>query len=153
MVDKEAAGGRKLGSEDTRKAINPPAGDTPDVSIPKSQPLPKVSHVDFDTTSSPLIDDVTPRGATNAPGKLMGAKPPSVMYPPPTNVAEFDATMPIPPAGRTGMEQRLPDLTNEAVENFTQQFGKRKPAYNYPQDYIQDYVRDELEGIAKRRDE
>jgi len=156
MVDKEAAGGRELGPEENvthAKAIPPPRGDSGPINVPKSQALPKIEHLDFDKTATPLIDEVRPQGATTAPQKLMGSAPRTTIYPQPTAVAQFDAEMPIPPAGRTGMEQRLPALTDEAVENFTQQFGKRKPAYNYPQDYIQDYVRDELEGIAKRRGE
>jgi len=146
--------GRKLGPEETTtrtNAVPPPKGYGGDFKVPKDTGLPNVPHIDFGNNVE--IAGVTPnimRGATDAPrmARLMGRP---AIHPGPTAVAQFDAETPIPPAARTGMEQRLPELTPEAVENFTQQFGKRKPAYNYPQDYVQDYVRDQLGEIAKRR--
>jgi len=83
MVDQEAAGGRKLGPEEVETkhaAINPPKGYGGGFSVPKSQRLPKIERLDFDTTASELADDVTPQGVTNAPRALMG-EPPTVFYP------------------------------------------------------------------------
>ena len=87
MVDKEAAGGRQLGPEETKTmhdALPPPMGDEPPAfTVPKSQRLPRIEHLDFDGTASPVIDQApTPRGVTNAPKALMGSEPPMPIEPP-----------------------------------------------------------------------
>jgi hypothetical protein len=78
MVDKELAGGRKLGPEETAmrtNALPPPKGYGGDFKVPKDTGLPNVPHIDFGNNVE--IAGVTPnikRGATDAPrmARLMG---------------------------------------------------------------------------------
>lgn len=90
MAEKDRFTGRQLGPEETKTmhdAVPPPEGEASEVVIPKNQRLPRITHLDLDTTASPLIDDVTPQGATRPPpmGKLMGrapSAPPTPIEPP-----------------------------------------------------------------------
>jgi len=129
------AGARRAAKEAARGKTTPMPMQKADTAVPSGNNASPIGG-EFELNSA------SPSGEFKMQ-ELMGEPRPAI-HPAPTAVANFDAEIPIPPAGRTGMEQRLPELTDDAVENFTQQFGKRKPAWNYPQDYIQDYVRDEL---------